>query len=43
MGIFEIQKEDFSWIKKPVILTLESDTVHFCADVLKNRRKHFNY
>jgi hypothetical protein len=32
-------KEDYDWINQPVILTLDSDTVHFCVDLLKNRRR----
>ena len=32
-------KEDYDWINRPVILTLDSDTVYFCADFLKNRRR----
>ena len=32
-------KEDYDWINPPAILTLDSDTVQFCVDLLKNRRK----
>ena len=32
-------KEDFDWISRPVILTLDSDTVDFCVDLLKNRSR----
>jgi hypothetical protein len=32
-------KEDYNWINRPVILTLDSDTVQFCVDILKNRRR----
>lgn len=32
-------KEDYDWINRPVILTLDSDTVYFCIDLLKNRRR----
>ena len=33
-------KNDYNWISKPVILTLDSDTVQFCADLIKNKRKN---
>jgi hypothetical protein len=32
-------KEDYDWINQPVILTLDFDTVDFCVDLLKNRRR----
>jgi len=32
-------KEDYDWINQPVILTLDSDTLHFCVDILKNKRR----
>ena len=32
-------KEDYNWINRPVILTLDFDTVQFCIDLLKGRRK----
>ena len=30
---------DFNWIKKPVILKLDSETVQFCADLLEKRKR----
>jgi hypothetical protein len=32
-------KEDYDWINRPVVLTLDSDLVQFCVDLLKNRRR----
>jgi hypothetical protein len=32
-------KENYNWIKKPVILILDSDTIQFCLDILKTRRR----
>jgi len=32
-------KEDFDWINHPVILTLDPDTVNFCIDLIKNRKR----
>jgi len=32
-------EEDFNWINKSGILKLNSDTVQFCVDLLKNKRR----
>lgn len=32
-------KLDYKWIDKHVILTLDSDTVQFCAEILKHRKR----
>ncbi len=32
-------KADYNWIDQHVILTLNSDTVQFCAEILKHRKR----
>ncbi len=32
-------KEDYEWITPPVILTLDTNTIDFCVDLLKNKRR----
>ncbi|MCG6191497.1 hypothetical protein [Maribellus maritimus] len=32
-------EEDFNWVKKPIVLKLDSATVDFCVDLLRKRRR----
>ena len=32
-------KDDYDWINRPVILTIDTDTVNFCIELIKNRKR----